>query len=72
MNARVIKSNKESNKHQESVAKIYSNVNDELGLTKYYARNDDFNHYCSSSLKFGDPYFGIEYVNILHWRIFIK
>ena len=57
VNARVIKSNKESIKHQQSVAKIHSNVNEELGLTKYYARNDDFNHYCSSSLKFGDSYF---------------
>ena len=57
VNARVIKSKKESIKHQQSVAKIHSNVNEELGLTKYYARNDDFNHYCSSYLKFGDPYF---------------
>ena len=28
-----------------------------MGLTKFYARNDDFNHYCSSNLKFGNPYF---------------
>ena len=51
-NARVIKSKKESIKHQQSVAKIHYNINEELGLTKYYARNDDFNHYCSSNLKF--------------------
>ena len=57
MNGRLTKANNESNKHQESVAKIHSNVNEDLGLTKYYARNEDFNHYCSSSLKFGDPYF---------------
>ena len=31
MNGRVTKVNNESNKHQESVAKIHSNVNEELG-----------------------------------------
>ena len=57
INTRVVKSNKESIKHEKSVAKIHSNVNEELGLTKFNARNDDFNHYCSSNLKFGNPYF---------------
>ena len=57
VNARINKSNNESIKHEKSVAKIHSNINEELGLTKFYARNDAFNHYCSSNLKFGNPYF---------------
>ena len=57
VNARVHKSNKESIKHEKSAETNHSNVNEELGLTKFYARNDDFNHYCSSNLKFGNPYF---------------
>ena len=28
-----------------------------MGLTKFYARNDDFNHFCNSNIKFRDPYF---------------
>ena len=49
INARGDKSNKESIKHEKSVSKIHYNVNEELGLTKFYARNDDFNHYCPSN-----------------------
>ena len=48
-NERVVESKKESDNHEKSVAKNHSNVNEELGLTKFYARNDDFNHYCSSN-----------------------
>ena len=28
-----------------------------MALTKFYARNDDFNHYCTSNLRFRDDYF---------------
>ena len=57
INERVVESKKESINHDKSVAKNHSNVNEELGLTKYYARNDDFNHFCNSKSKFRDPYF---------------
>ena len=55
INGRVDKSKKESINHEKSVAKMHSNVNEEFGFTKFYARNIDFNDVCNSNLKLRDP-----------------
>ena len=57
ISGRVVELKKVSINHDKSVAKIHSNVNEELGLTKYYAGNDDFNHFCNSKSKFRVLYF---------------
>ena len=57
ISGRVVELKKVSINHDKSVAKNHSNVNEELGLTKYYTGNDDFNHFCNSKSKFRVLYF---------------